>query len=113
MAEFYRRVSADFDRLLNYLNDGILNGSMTTSLESARDFSAGGSRAAVRVYERYAFMSSNRMSLTLFLFQLSNDIEVYAVGSGGSSAMLFKINTWSETGFADEIGLLLDVYKSD
>ena len=113
MADFYRKVSGNFDHLLQYLHNGILHGSISTSLESSREFSAAGCRTAVRVYERYAFLGANRMSLTLVLFQADKDIEVFAVGSGGSQAMFFKINTWSETGFAGQIASLLNNYRSD
>lgn len=117
MAEMYRKLPASdpeaFDRLLQYLVRGILNGSMTASLEASHDFAAADCRAAVRVFERYGWSSSNRLSLSLTLFQGGDEIEVYAVGSGASSGMFLKINTWSEEGFVNRLRLLLDDYKDD
>lgn len=115
MAECYRTVSGDFDQLLDCLTEGIMQGYMSSSLEASRDFEADGSRLAVRVFERYGWTSSNRLSLTLTLFQgrAGGVIEVYAVGSGGSRGMLFKINTWSEESFVDTLRMLLDEYESD
>lgn len=113
MAELYRKITGSFDHLLDYLDDGILNSGVTISLKGAREFVSNGCRAAVRVYERYAFLGGNRMSLTLLLLQSDEDIEVYAVGSGGSQAAFFKINTWSEQGFVDDVARLLNDYEPD
>ena len=115
MAECYRTVSGDFDELLEYLSEGIMQAYMSSSLEASRDFEADGSRLAVRVFERYGWSSSNRLSLTLTMFQgrAGGAIEVYAVGSGGSRGMLFKINTWSESGFVDTLRMLINEYELD
>ena len=75
MAECYRTVSGDFDELLEYLTEGIMQAYMSSSLEASRDFEA--------------------------------------VGSGGSRGMLFKINTWSESGFVDTLRMLINEYELD
>ena len=66
-------------------------------------------RCSVRVFERYSFLGSNRVSLSVTLFQGADGItHLSAVTSGGSQAMFFKINTWGEDAFLDK---LRDVLK--
>ena len=56
-----------------------------------------------KVYERYAYFGKNRSSLSLTVMGNNEDVYVCAIASGGSSAMLFKINTWSEQSFLNTI----------
>ena len=49
----------------------------------------------------------------MFQGRAGGAIEVYAVGSGGSRGMLFKINTWSESGFVDTLRMLINEYELD
>ena len=72
-------------------------------------FVSGNARCSVRVFERYSFLGSNRVSLSVTLFQGADGItHLSAVTSGGSQAMFFKINTWGEDAFLDK---LRDVLK--
>lgn len=99
----------DFDALLRRLEDGILNGSVSASLEGQSDFREGDARCAVRVFERYSYMGGNRLSLNLTLFQVGGgDIRLSAVTAGGSQAVFWKVNTWGEEAFLDKLKELLD-----
>lgn len=117
MAETYRKLyrpgEGEFDRLVKYLEDGILGRDLSANLEAGRDFEVGeaGCRVAVRVFERYGWSSGNRLSLSLTVIGCGEDIEVYGVGSGASGAMFLKLNTWSEANFVDRVRLLLDEYE--
>lgn len=111
MAKLERDLSGSFDRLLDYLHDGILNGSSSASWEDSSDYRNGSFRVAVRVYERYSFMGGNRVSLNLTLVGEGNRIFVSAITSGGSQAVLFKINTLGEGAFLDQVEELLDRWK--
>ena len=108
MAKFERRVNEDFSRLLQRLNDGILSGSVSATLEDTSDFRSGTAKCSVRVYERYSYMGGNRVSLTLTLFQNGDEpVCVSAITSGGSQAMFFKMNTLGEEAFLDKLRELL------
>lgn len=111
MAKLERDLSGSFDRLLDYLHDGILNGSSSASWEDSSDYRNSSFRVAVRVYERYSFMGGNRVSLNLTLVGEGNRIFVSAITSGGSQAVLFKINTLGEGAFLDQVEELLDRWK--
>lgn len=108
MAKLERRVNEDFSRLLQRLNDGILSGSVSATLEDTSDFRSGTAKCSVRVYERYSYMGGNRVSLTLTLFQNGDEpVCVSAITSGGSQAMFFKMNTLGEEAFLDKLRELL------
>lgn len=109
MAKYETTVRGDFSAVLNKITDGILNGSFTASLEDSSDFRSGDARCSVRVFERYSYMGSNRVSLNVTVFQNGGDpIKVSAITSGGSQAMFFKVNTFGEEAFLDKLKEILE-----
>ena len=61
------------------------------------------------VVHRYSAMGGNRVSLNITLFQNGNGpVKLSAITSGGSQAMLFKINTFGESAFLDRLSEILD-----
>ena len=108
MAKLERTLSGDFNQLIKKIETSILNGSMSASLEDSSDFYSGDARCSVRVFERYSYAGGNRVSMTVTLFQNGNDeIRLSAITSGGSQAVLFKINTWGEEAFLDKLKEIL------
>ncbi len=108
MAKLERWLSGNFDQILKKIEDGILNGSMSASLEDRSDFRSGDARCSVRVFERYSYAGGNRVSMNVTLFQKGDgEIMLSAITSGGSQAMFFKINTWGEEAFLDKLRELL------
>ena len=101
MAKMTARLTGDFDYWLNKIENGIVNGSVSASLEEADDNRTGDTRCSIRVFERYSFMGGNRVSLTVVLFGREGDIHLTAIAAGGSQAMFFKINTFGEEAFLD------------
>ena len=108
MAKLEQTLSGNFNQILNKIEQGILNGSMSASLEESSDFHSGDARCSVRVFERYSYAGGNRVSLSVTLFQNGNDaIHLSAITTGGSQAMFFKINTFGEEAFLDKLRELL------
>ena len=108
MAKLERTLSGDFNQLIKKIETGILNSSMSASLEDSSDFYSGEARCSVRVFERYSYAGGNRVSMNVTLFQNGNDeIRLSAITSGGSQAVLFKINTWGEEAFLDKLKEIL------
>ena len=94
MAKIERSINEDFDQLLSNIENGILNGSMSATLEDASDFQSG----------------TARCSLNITLFQNGKDpVHLSAITAGGSQAVFFKINTLGEEAFLDKLIELLDV----
>ena len=108
MAKFERTITGDFDAVLSRLHNGVLDASMSATYEDGSDYSAGGVRCAVRVYERYSWSGGNRVSMSLTLVGKGRDLFLSAITSGGSQAMFFKINTWGEEAFLDTLRQVLD-----
>ena len=109
MSKLEHSMTGDFDTILNNIEDGILQGSMSASLEDTSDFIEGDARCSVRVFERYSYAGGNRLSLSVTLFQngAHSPIHLSAITAGGSQALFFKINTWGEDAFLDKLRELL------
>lgn len=108
MAKLEQTLNADFDQLIQRIEDGIVNGSLSASLEDSSDICDGDARCSVRVFERYSYAGNNRVSLSVTLFQNAGGlVHITAITSGGSQAMFFKINTLGEEAFLDKLRDLL------
>ena len=108
MAKLQRTLNGDFRAILARIEDGILHGSVSASLEDGSDFTEGSARVSVRVFERYSYLGNNRVSLSVTLFQHGDGpVHLSAITSGGSQAMFFKINTFGEEAFLDKLRELL------
>ena len=108
MAKLETTLNGDFGQILAKIERGIVDGSISASLEESSDFRSGDARCSVRVFERYSYAGGNRVSLSVTLFQNGNDaIHLSAVTSGGSQAVFFKVNTWGEEAFLDKLRELL------
>ncbi len=110
MAKLERSLYTDFYSLLKRIENEILTGSVSASLEESSDFVSGEAKCSVRVFERYSYMGGNRVSLTVTLFQENNSAPVYLSGitAGGSQAMFFKINTFGEEAFLQKLSEIID-----
>ena len=108
MAKYEREFRGDFDAALEKIHDAVMNGSYSASYEDGSDYVSGGFRCAVRVYERYSAMGGNRVSLSVTLAGSGETLFVSAITSGGSQAVLFKINTWGEEAFLDTLRAVAD-----
>lgn len=108
MAKLERTLNGDFDTVLNYLHNGILDGSVSASYEDGSGCKSGGVRCAHRVYERYSYAGKNRVSLSLMLMGSGEELFLSAITSGGSQAMFFKLNTWGEEAFLEKLEELLE-----
>ncbi len=103
MAKLEKTITGNFDEILHRIEDGILSGSISATLEESSDFGIGEIRCSVRVFERYSYMGKNRVSLSVTLFGNGDTIKLSAITSGGSQAMFFKINTFGEESFLNKL----------
>ena len=107
MAKLEKTITGNFDEILNMIEEGIINGSVSATLEDSSDFCIGGVRCSVRVFERYSVIGGNRVSLNVTLFGSGDTIHISAISSGGSQAVFFKINTFGEEAFLDKLEEIL------
>ena len=109
MAKYQREIlRGDFDDILNALHQAVLGGSFSASYEDGSDWTADGVRVAVRVFERFSWTGSNRVSLNLTLAGQGNSLFLTAITSGGSQAMFWKLNTMGEESFLDTLAEVAD-----
>ncbi|MBQ8930384.1 MAG: hypothetical protein IJ052_08305 [Oscillospiraceae bacterium] len=88
---------------MNVIHDGVLSGSASATYEDGSDITVDGVRCAIRVYERYSIMGSNRVSLNVTLMGRDGELYLSAITSGGSQATFFKLNTIGEEAFLDKL----------
>ena len=110
MAKFERTIeNQKFYPLLQQMEQGILDSSLSAHLEAGSDFEDGDARCSVRVFERYSMVGGNRLSLTMTMFQQGDSpIRLSMITAGGSQAVFFKVNTLGENAFLDDVKQLLE-----
>lgn len=108
MAKLQRTLQGDFSQWAAKIEQGVLNGSVSATLEDSCDYRSGDARCSVRVFERYSYFGGNRVSMNVTLFQNGDGpVHLCAITSGGSQAMFFKINTLGEESFLDTLENIL------
>lgn len=111
MAKYESCLRGDFDKIIKVIDNAVMNGSISATLEDSSDFTCGDTRCAVRVYERYSWSGGNRVSLNVTLVSSANNIFVSVIASGGSQAVLFKVNTFGEEAFLETLSSALEQYE--
>lgn len=99
MAILQKTLQGDFDNILAKVENIVLEGSLSASLEERADYRTATGRCSVRVFERYSYTGGNRVSMSVTLFQSGGAVHLCAITSGGSQGMFFKVNTWGEEAF--------------
>ena len=108
MAKLVKTIPGDFDAVVRKVTDGILNASMSASLEDSWDTRGTWSRCAVRVFERYSWTGENRVSMNVTFYQENGGpVQICAITSGGSQALFFKVNTFGDEAFLDTLREIL------
>lgn len=103
MAKLERTMQGNFDQILQKVENAVMNGSASATLEDSCDWRTPTGRCSVRVFERYSYAGGNRVSMNVTLFQSGDAVKLCAITSGGSQAMFFKINTWGEETFLETL----------
>ncbi len=108
MAKLERVINEDFYSLKNRIYNGIMEGSVSASLEDSSEFTKDGICCSLQVFERYSYMGGNRLSLSVALFgPQQGPIHLSAITAGGSQAMFFKVNTFGEEAFLEALEAIL------
>ncbi len=109
MAKLECVLQGDLIHWQNRIEEGILNGSFSATLEESSYFFENDARCSVRVFERYSYAGGNRVSLSVTLFQQGEGpIHLSAITAGGSQALFWKVNTWGEEAFLDKLRELIE-----
>lgn len=111
MAKYERNLRGDFYSLLHTLDREILDGSISASFQDGSDFTMGNVQCAVRVYERYSVIGGNRLAANITLIGTGDELFLSVIASGGSQAIFFKINTFGESAFMEEISRIVNRWE--
>jgi hypothetical protein len=99
VAKYEKSFKGDLDQFLADVEASILDQSASADIVDATDVMVGKTRVSVRVWERYGALGSSRVSLSLPVAGCDGWVYASASGSGGSQALVFKVNTFSEENF--------------
>lgn len=111
MAKLECTLQGSKNTILHMIDQELLNGSFTASYEDGSDFVIGNVQCAVRVYERYSAVGGNRLSLNITLFGSGENWRLSAIAAGGSQALVFKINTWGEEAFLEQLTEIIRPFR--
>lgn len=109
MAKLEGRLYGDFWQILEDIDEQVMK-SVSASLEGKSNFAVNDCLCAVRVYERYSFSGGNRLSLSVTLFKAEEAVYLSAITAGGSTALVFKLNTIGEEAFLDALRPIMAKY---
>lgn len=109
MAKYETELRGNLNTIVSDVDNCICSG-ISATREEESDYTIGGTRIVIKAYERYSMMGGNRVSLTITYAESDGRIRVTAIATGGSQAVLFKINTFGEEAFLDKIINVLAKY---
>ena len=102
MAHYDCQLTGSVEDLVAHLDEEILRGSVSATLEEQVEHRAGDARMVIRAYERYSGFSGSRVSLTVAVLAVDQQLAVTALTTAGSKAMFFKLDTVGEGTFLDK-----------
>lgn len=111
MAKYEKHFTGDFQKVLELIDEEIIRGSMSATLEDTSEYSSNGVRCAVHVFERYSIVGNSRLSLNVTLLGNGDELFLSGISSGGSMAIRFKINTIGEEAFLKCLVDIIERYE--
>lgn len=111
MAKYEAELRGNFYEILESVNDAVMSNSASATLEEKSDFNTENATCAVRVYERFSYSGSNRVSMNITLLKSDERIFITVITSGGSQGMFLKFNTFGESAFLDTVIATIERYK--
>ncbi len=108
MAKFERTITGDFDDVLDRLHRRGPDGSFSASYEDGSDYAAGDVRLRRPGLRAVQLVRRQPGEHEFDAGGPGRELFLSAITSGGSQAVLFKINTWGEEAFLDTLRAVAD-----
>lgn len=103
MAQAHYDLTGDDEEFLRFIDDRVMSTSSSITREHGMTYRLESGTAEARMhvvtYERYSMTGGNRVSLHVSVLALEGRMAVDLTSTGGSQAVLFKINTFGEEAF--------------
>lgn len=96
MAKYEVIIKGDFEEVLNRLQQDIMNSALSINLVDESNNITGGTKVAVRVYDKYFMRNGNRASLSLTVVSRGDEIFISAIGAGGGQGIIFNFSLGAE-----------------
>lgn len=111
MAKYETIIATTLQEVLPFITQKMKGSSLTLSIvdESLLEYSS--CKVLVRVYERYSMSGSNRLTMTLTLLEVENQVHCSVITGGGSQGMFFKVNTLGEHSFLSKMKEIIEEFK--
>ncbi len=103
MAKFTAHLQGDFEQIVEFIHQELWQQSMSISLEEYYRTAVGMNRIDQRVYERFSYAGGNRASLSVLFIETEDGADLCGIATGGSQAVLWKINTLGEHAFLETL----------
>ena len=113
MAIYKNNVPGTIDSLKKYISDNVGALGFSISAEEEDEGVVGNTKYYIAGFERFGYISQNRVSLNITLLEADAGVKVIATSLGGSAGAIFKINTWSEENFLNDFADLIERYKKE
>lgn len=111
MAKLECRLYGDFQQILKDIELEIMQEDVSVNLKEESSFDIDNCMCAVRVYERFSCLGGSKLSLSVTLLQVSNEIFLSAIISGGSPAMFIQLEDMREKNFLNKLGDIIEKYR--
>lgn len=96
MAKYEKIIVGLFEKVVNRLQNDIGNSGLTMNLVDESNYTAGDTKIAVRVYDKYFMRNGNRASLNLTVVCHGSDVFISAIGAGGGKGIIFNFSLGAE-----------------
>lgn len=110
MAEYKKVYYTSFNQVYNFVSKRFPSLSSSTSVESTYRQDLENTSVGMIVLERFSYMGSNRVSLSVLMYGNESVCYLCMTSSGGSQALFFKINRIGENNF---LGKAIKVLESE
>ncbi len=112
MAKLEAHLTGNFEQIVEFIHKEVWQQSMSISLEESYQTTAGTRRIEQRVYERFSYTGGNRASLSVLFTETEDGADLCGIATGGSQALLWKINTLGEQAFLDTLEIAVNRWNS-
>lgn len=100
MAKITLKGTGEITEIAAKLHQAVMNSGLSVELAEETRTEHGNMLVLLRVYEKFFYRASNRVSLCIQMIALDNEIVVHAIASGGGQGPIFKMDWGAESDFA-------------